>query len=113
MAEGPAGSVLVVIPTYNERDNLEPLVARMHVAVPDADVLVVDDGSPDGTITAATSRFTPDVLVGATPLRTTTTLAGRLRSVPEWVLLATGLAGVGTAVARGRRRGRAEGDEHG
>jgi dolichol-phosphate mannosyltransferase len=49
MAEGPAGSVLVVIPTYNERDNLEPLLARMHAVVPDADVLVVDDGSPDGT----------------------------------------------------------------
>ncbi|MDT7581615.1 MAG: dolichol-phosphate mannosyltransferase [Pseudonocardiales bacterium] len=49
MAEGPAGSVLVVIPTYNERDNLEPLLARMHAVVPDAQVLVVDDGSPDGT----------------------------------------------------------------
>ncbi len=36
MAEGPAGSVLVVIPTYNERDNLEPLLARMHAVVPDA-----------------------------------------------------------------------------
>ena len=53
MAEGPDGSatapVLVVIPTYNERDNIEPLVARLHAAVPDADALVVDDGSPDGT----------------------------------------------------------------
>ena len=53
MAEGPDGSatapVLVVIPTYNERDNLEPLLARLHAAVPGADALVVDDGSPDGT----------------------------------------------------------------
>ena len=49
MAEGSAGSVLVVIPTYNERDNIEPLLARLHAAVPDADALVVDDGSPDGT----------------------------------------------------------------
>jgi dolichol-phosphate mannosyltransferase len=46
---GPAGPVLVVIPTYNERDNLEPLLARLHSTVPDADALVVDDGSPDGT----------------------------------------------------------------
>jgi dolichol-phosphate mannosyltransferase len=48
---GPGGpaSVLVVIPTYNERDNLEPLLTRLHAAVPDADALVVDDGSPDGT----------------------------------------------------------------
>ena len=49
MAEGSAGSVLVVIPTYNERDNIEPLLARLHTAVPEADALVVDDGSPDGT----------------------------------------------------------------
>ena len=48
MAE-PAGPVLVVIPTYNERENLEPSLARMHAVVPDAQVLVVDDGSPDGT----------------------------------------------------------------
>ena len=53
MAEGPDGSatapVLVVIPTYNERDNIEPLLARLHAAVPGADALIVDDGSPDGT----------------------------------------------------------------
>jgi dolichol-phosphate mannosyltransferase len=51
-AAGPgdaAGSVLVVIPTYNERDNLEPLLTRLHAVVPAADALVVDDGSPDGT----------------------------------------------------------------
>ena len=41
--------MLVVIPTYNERDNLGPVLARLHAAVPDADVLVVDDASPDGT----------------------------------------------------------------
>ncbi|OLF06851.1 dolichol-phosphate mannosyltransferase [Actinophytocola xinjiangensis] len=41
--------VLVVIPTYNERDNVEPIVARLHAALPTAHVLVVDDGSPDGT----------------------------------------------------------------
>lgn len=43
------GPVLVVVPTYNERDNLEPIVARVRAAVPDAHVLVADDGSPDGT----------------------------------------------------------------
>lgn len=48
MAE-PRGPVLVVVPTYDERDNLGPLVARLHAAVPGADVLVVDDSSPDGT----------------------------------------------------------------
>jgi dolichol-phosphate mannosyltransferase len=48
MAE-PTGPVLVVIPTYDERDNLRPVLARLHRSVPDADVLVVDDASPDGT----------------------------------------------------------------
>lgn len=44
-----AASVLVVTPTYNERENLEPLLSRLHDAVPDAHALVVDDASPDGT----------------------------------------------------------------
>ena len=48
MGEVP-GPVLVVIPTYDERENLGPVVARLHAAVPEADVLVVDDASPDGT----------------------------------------------------------------
>jgi dolichol-phosphate mannosyltransferase len=42
-------SVLVVIPTFNERENLGPVIARLHGALPAAHVLVVDDGSPDGT----------------------------------------------------------------
>ena len=41
--------VLVVTPTYNEADNLEAFVRALFGAVPDAHVLVVDDGSPDGT----------------------------------------------------------------
>ncbi|WP_219419698.1 polyprenol monophosphomannose synthase [Pseudonocardia nigra] len=45
----PSGPILVVIPTYNERDNLGPVLSRLHAAVPEAHVLVVDDGSPDGT----------------------------------------------------------------
>jgi dolichol-phosphate mannosyltransferase len=41
--------VLVIVPTYNEKDNVERVVGRLRAAVPAADVLVVDDGSPDGT----------------------------------------------------------------
>ncbi len=48
-ADGFTGRVVVIIPTYNERDNLGPTTARVRTAVPDADVLVVDDSSPDGT----------------------------------------------------------------
>ena len=44
-----AGSVAVIIPTYNERDNLDDIVSRTRHAVPDAHILVVDDNSPDGT----------------------------------------------------------------
>ena len=45
----PVGRVLVCIPTYNERENLPLVVRRVRAAVPDADVLVLDDNSPDGT----------------------------------------------------------------
>jgi apolipoprotein N-acyltransferase len=44
-----AGRTVVIMPTYNERDNLEAIVARLRAAVPAAEVLVVDDNSPDGT----------------------------------------------------------------
>ncbi len=37
------------MPTYNERENLETMTARVRSAVPEADLLVVDDNSPDGT----------------------------------------------------------------
>src|SRR5258707_2308365 len=46
---GPLGRVVVIIPTYNEHENLDPIVARVRGSVPEADVLVVDDNSPDGT----------------------------------------------------------------
>ncbi len=45
-----AGSrVVIVMPTYNERQNLEIVAGRIRESVPDADLLVVDDNSPDGT----------------------------------------------------------------
>jgi dolichol-phosphate mannosyltransferase len=40
---------LVIVPTYNERDNIERLIAAALVQDARLDVLVVDDGSPDGT----------------------------------------------------------------
>jgi dolichol-phosphate mannosyltransferase len=48
-AAQPIEPVLVVIPTYNERENLTPILERLHKALPDVNALVVDDGSPDGT----------------------------------------------------------------
>jgi dolichol-phosphate mannosyltransferase len=43
------GSAWIVVPTYNEAANLEPLLAAVRANAPDARVLVVDDSSPDGT----------------------------------------------------------------
>ena len=45
--------VCVVMPTYNERDNLEPTLTGVFVQNPGVDVLIVDDSSPDGTGTLA------------------------------------------------------------
>jgi dolichol-phosphate mannosyltransferase len=45
----PDSRVWVVLPTYNERENLGLIVPRIRAAIPDATILVVDDGSPDGT----------------------------------------------------------------
>ena len=41
--------VLVIVPTYNEVENLEAILGRLRGSVPTAHALVVDDGSPDGT----------------------------------------------------------------
>ncbi|MDV3129633.1 polyprenol monophosphomannose synthase [Mycobacterium sp. 21AC1] len=45
----PSRRTLVIIPTYNERENLPLIVGRVHDARPDVHILIVDDGSPDGT----------------------------------------------------------------
>ena len=47
--DAATGRVVIVMPTYNERQNLEIIVGRVRESVPDADLLVVDDNSPDGT----------------------------------------------------------------
>lgn len=43
------GRVVMVVPTYDEAENIAWIVERLRRAQPDVDVLVVDDGSPDGT----------------------------------------------------------------
>jgi dolichol-phosphate mannosyltransferase len=55
-----SGRVLVIIPTYNERENLPRILDRLLLAVPAVSVLVVDDGSPDGTGDLADSRAADD-----------------------------------------------------
>jgi dolichol-phosphate mannosyltransferase len=82
-----SGGVLVVIPTYNEIENLEAIVERVHAAAPGAGVLVVDDASPDGTGELA------DKLAAGDP---------RVH-----VLHRAGKAGLGPAYVAGFRWGRA------
>jgi dolichol-phosphate mannosyltransferase len=48
-AEPSADRIVIVMPTYNERQNLESIAGRVRMALPQADLLVVDDNSPDGT----------------------------------------------------------------
>jgi len=47
-----SGRVLIVVPTYNERENVGPLIGELLALGPDIDVWVADDGSPDGTADA-------------------------------------------------------------
>ncbi len=89
MSVADLGRVLVVIPTYNEAENLEPVVDRLRASVPEADALVVDDGSPDGTGEIA------DRLVAADPA--------------VHVLHRTQKAGLGAAYIAGFRWALAEG----
>jgi dolichol-phosphate mannosyltransferase len=57
--------VLIISPTYNERDNVRPLAEGVFRAVPGADLMIVDDNSPDGTgrvvdeMAAADARVKP------------------------------------------------------
>lgn len=48
-AAARARKTLIIIPTYEERDNLPRLIEEIHAVVPQAHILVVDDNSPDGT----------------------------------------------------------------
>ncbi|MCA9666003.1 MAG: polyprenol monophosphomannose synthase [Myxococcales bacterium] len=80
---------LIIVPTYNERENIEPLVAEVFKHAPRADLLIVDDNSPDGT----------------------GDIADRLASEDErvHVLHRAGKLGLGTAYVAGFRYGLAEG----
>jgi dolichol-phosphate mannosyltransferase len=44
-----ADRTLIIIPTYNERENLEAIIGAVEKALPEAHFLVIDDNSPDGT----------------------------------------------------------------
>lgn len=54
---------LIVVPTYNEAENLEQFIAAVRTCAPDVDVLIVDDSSPDGTGDIADRLVTADSAV--------------------------------------------------
>jgi len=87
--ERTLGRVLVVVPTYNECENLPLIAARIRQALPEAHLLVADDASPDGTGAIA------DGLAAADP--------------QVHVLHRTGKRGLGAAYVDGFRWGLAEG----
>jgi dolichol-phosphate mannosyltransferase len=60
-APTPGTGTWVVLPTYDEADNIEPMSAAILAALPGATLLIVDDGSPDGTGRLA------DALAGTDP----------------------------------------------
>jgi glycosyltransferase involved in cell wall biosynthesis len=78
--------VLVIVPTYNEIDSLERVVAAVRAAAPSVDVLVVDDASPDGTGALADRLASDDDRVGRANSGTTSwsrwTPTGRIRPPP-------------------------------
>jgi dolichol-phosphate mannosyltransferase len=80
---------LIVTPTYNEKDNLPVFVQAVRTAIPEADLLVVDDNSPDGTGDLADGLAAKD---------------GHVR-----VLHRPGKLGLGTAYVQAFTRGLAEG----
>jgi dolichol-phosphate mannosyltransferase len=64
-AGGTLMKIMVIVPTYNERNNIEPLVNNIFNVLPDTNILVVDDNSPDGTgeLADGISRKDPRVRV--------------------------------------------------
>lgn len=82
-AESETGSLLVTLCTYNERENLVAMLAEIHVHAPQADILVVDDNSPDGTGALADAAAQADSRIH--------------------VLHRTGKQGLGTAILAGFR----------
>ena len=91
-SSGAQSSVLVVLPTYNEIDNVRPITLAVLRALPQADIWIVDDNSPDGT-----GRIADDLAAEES----------RVRAIHR-----SGKAGLGTAYLESFNRALDEGYEH-
>ncbi len=78
VADKPSDSTLVIIPTYNELENLPRIVERVRAATPEVDILVVDDNSPDGTGDKADTLAAAEEHVHVCPPRGKVGPAGRI-----------------------------------
>jgi apolipoprotein N-acyltransferase len=105
-----SGAQLLAVPTNNatfgftEMTYQQQAISRVRAVEHGRAVLVAATSgvsaviAPDGTVEQRTNLFTPDALVARVPLRSGTTLATRLGSVPEWSLVALGVLGVAAAL---------------
>ena len=85
---GPLDRVLVLIPTYNEKDNLPRIVGRVRASVPAADILILDDNSPDGTGAIADGLAASDPQVHVPVSYTHLDVYKRQRMPCSWLALA-------------------------
>jgi apolipoprotein N-acyltransferase len=121
-----AGAEVLAVPSNNATFGLTEMtyqqlaMSRIRAVEHDRPVIIATTSgvsatiTRDGTVTASTRQFTPDVLVDRTQLRDTTTLATRWRSAPEWALAAMGVLAIGVGIANRRRAVRRAGrDEDG
>jgi len=77
---------LVIIPTYDERENVGSIVGRVRASVPDADVLIVDDNSPDGTGELADALAATDASVHVLHRTGKDGLGAAYRAGMQWAL---------------------------
>jgi dolichol-phosphate mannosyltransferase len=85
-SDGKRGGVLVVIPTYQERENIERIVERVLLSTPEVHILVVDDGSPDGTGKVADALSEEDPRVHALHRTTKAGLGAAYIAGFDWAL---------------------------
>ncbi|WP_242632067.1 polyprenol monophosphomannose synthase [Rubripirellula amarantea] len=78
LAPPPTGRVLIGVCTLNEAANIESLLTHLRMALPDADILIVDDNSPDGTAAIANRSAEHDARIRV-DVRTARGLGGAIR----------------------------------
>ncbi|MDU0477670.1 polyprenol monophosphomannose synthase [Staphylococcus chromogenes] len=82
----PSDLTLVIIPTYNELENLPLITGRVRKATPEVDILIVDDNSPDGTGAAADQLAAEDSHIKVLHRTEKTGLLGAYLAGFEWGL---------------------------